>query len=466
MKYLKTLLFLFVLLLFSLKAPSVAAQETQIAPTDPGLMPEKMMPIRPPDTTPILGQEHAYSVLFRGNGDAVVTMRAAFINEGETPTNTVSFRIPRVEPRRVIAFQIIHNPQCIRYKPDYPSDTGILQPTCMEYQEPDYFQFYGQAKYQKAKTEFSGDTLTIVLPQSVKPTKSGSVLIVFSAAGYARKNLFGAYSYTFETFKVKDASVSKATIGISVDSDLILAGAKGTVNYRFSEAETMSLAAGVEKVAAPNTQLDQMYSQVGYGTITKTASHLEPLESFTVKGSFADSLIRLYGKGILIGLGIFVAAVVLLFFLGRAAIHTLTKQQPQGVAPSSADIVLLIGGSFLSAVLIAIYTAGLFLLRNTIQQIVSYEMVGIVFILVTIISIGIYGFLLITPTILVGLRRGLLWGLGTFGLTILFLVINAVIMVVVLMLLYGSGGRPPIYNMMKDISPESARMDSAGTSQE
>lgn len=461
MKFFKTLLFLFVLLLFSIKAPFIAAQETQIAPADPGLMPEKMMPIRPPDATPILGQEHAYSVLFRGNGDAVVTMRAAFINEGEAPTNTVSFRIPRVEPRRVIAFQIIHDPQCIRYKPDYPSDTGMRQPECMEYQESDYFQFYGQAKYQKAKTEFTGDTLTIVLPQFIKPTKSGSVLIVFSAAGYARKNIFGAYNYTFETFKIKDTSVTKATIGISVDSDLLLADAKGTVNYRFSDTEAMSLAAGMEKGATPNTQLDQMYSQVGYGTITKTASHLEPLESFTVKGSFADSLIRLYGKGILIGLGIFVAVVVLLFFLGRVAVTTLTKQQSQGVVPSSVDIGLMIGGSFLSAGLIAIYTAGLYLFRNTIQQIVSYEMVGIVFILVTIISIGIYGFLLIAPTMLVGLRRGLLWGLGTFGLTILFLVINAVIMVVVLMLLYGNGGRPPMYSIMKNISPNTSQTDSA-----
>ncbi|MEK9143872.1 MAG: hypothetical protein AAB481_04595 [Patescibacteria group bacterium] len=430
MKYLKTLLFLIVLLLFSIKTPFVSAQETQI------------MPIRPPDTTPILGQEHAYSVLFRGNGDAIVTMKAAFINEGEAPTNIVSFRIPRVEPRRVNAFQIISD------------------------QETNYYQWYGQTKYQKAKTEFNGDTLTVSLPQSIKPGKSGSVLIVFSATGYARKNLFGAYNYTFETFKVKDTSVTKATIGISVDSDLILAGAKGTVNYRFSDTEAMSLAAGVEKGAAPNTQLDQMYSQVGYGTITKTASHLEPLESYAVKGRYADSLIRLYGKDILIGLGIFVIAVVLLFFLGRAAIHAHAKQQPQGIAPSSADIVLTIGGSFLSAALIAVYTAGLFLLRNTIAQIVSYEMVGIVFILVTIISIGIYGFLLIAPTLLVGLRRGLAWGLGTFGLTIFFLVINAVIMVVILMLLYGNGNQPPIYNIMKGITPEATRMDSAVKSQE
>lgn len=449
MKYLKTLLFLFILLLFSIKTPLVAALET------------KIMPPRPPDVAPVLGQEHAYSILFRGNGDAVVTMRAAFTNEEESPTNTISLRVPRVEPRRVSAFQIILEPQCIRYKP-YGLNEQARDPECIQFQEPNFFQWYGEAKYQKAKTDFSGDTLTIILPQSVKPTKSGSILVVFSASGYAKKDLFGAYKYTFETFKVENASVSKATIGISVDSDLILAGAKGTVNYRFNETEAMSLSAGVEKTAGASPQLDQMYSQVGYGTITKTVSHLEPLESYTVKGSFADSSIRLYGNSVLIGTVIFVAVVFLLFFLGKTATKALTVQPVKGATPSSADMIMMIGGSFLSAALIAIYTAGLFLLRNTVQQVVSYDMIGIVFVLVTIISIGVYGFLLIAPSILIGLRRGLAWGLGTFGLTVLFLVINAVIMVVVLMLLYGNNGTPPIirpmYNLMKGAAPDTQMM--------
>lgn len=466
MKYLKTLLFVFVLLLFSLKTPPpVAALETQVTSANPGMMTQQFIPLQPPNDVPNLGQEHAYSVLFRGNGDAVVTMRAIFTNEGEAPTNIVSFRIPRVEPRRISVFQIIHEPQCIRYKPYNPSDTGSQQPTCIEYQEPNYFQWYGQTKYQKAITQFSGDTLAITLPQSVKPAKSGSVLIVYSATGYTKKNPFGAYSYTFETFKVKDTSITKATIGIIVDSDLVLDGAKGNVNYRFSDTEAMSLSSGAEKTAVASPQLDQMYNQVGYGTITKTASHLEPLESFTVKGRYADSAIRLYGKGILIGLGIFVIAVAVLFFLGRMAFHTLTTPQVKGASSTTADIFIMIGGSFLSAAFIAVYTAGLFVLRSTVQQIISYEMIGVVFIMVTIISIGIYGFLLIAPSILVGFRRGLAWGVGSFGLTILFLVANAVIMVVVLILLYGNGSRPipiPMYNIMKSFTPGVSQTDTVG----
>ncbi len=431
MRYLKTLLFLFVFLLFSIKTPLVAAQEIQVMPL-------------PPDTPPILGQEHAYSVLFRGNGDAVVTMRTAFTNEEKTQTNTISFRIPRVEPRRVSAFQIIREPQCIRF-----------QTECVEYQEPNYFQWYGQAKYQKATARFSGDTLTITLPQPVKPNKSGSVLVVFSASGYTKKDTFGAYSYAFETFKVEKTSITKATIGVGVDSDLILAGAKGQVNYRVSEADAISVAASAEKMAVTSPQLDQMYSQVGYGTITKNVSHLEPLESYTMKGRYADSVLRLYAKPSLIGLLIFVAVVIILILLGRTAITSLTKQPVKGAAPSTTDIALTTGGSFAAAALIAIYTAALLLLRDTVQQVISYEVVGIVFILATIISIGVYGFLLVIPAILVGLRRGLAWGLGTFGLTILFLVINAVVMLLILMLLYGGGVRPmPIYPIMKGITSD------------
>ncbi|MEK7544106.1 MAG: hypothetical protein AAB557_04510 [Patescibacteria group bacterium] len=441
MKYVKILFLLVaVLILFSFKSPLVAAQEKLITP-------DTFMPPIPQDS-PNLGQDHAYSVLLRGNGDAVVTMRAAFTNEEPTPTNIFSLRIPRVEPKRVSAFQISREPQCLRFKPYNPSDLSGQPNQCQEYQDANYFQWYGQAKYQKATTQFTGDTLTITLPKPVLPAKSGSVLVVLMASGYAKKDPFGAYSYAFETFQVEKSSITKSTIGISVDSDLVLDGAKGTVNYRFSETEALSLAAGAEKEAMVSPQLDQLYSQTGYGTITKTASYLEPLESYTVKGRYADSLIRLYGKGILIGLGIFAAVLVLLFFLGRSALRALTNPRINGATPSSVDVMLMIGGSFLSAGLIAVYTAGLFFLRTTIQQVVSYELVGVVLILATIISIGLYGLLLIAPAILVGLRRGLAWGMGTFGLTILFLIINTFIMILTLTLLYGNAGGP-MYPMMR-----------------
>lgn len=433
MKHIKSLLFVLVILLFSIKTSYVTAQEMQI------------MPPQPADTGPILGQEHAYSVLFRGNGDAVVTMRAAFTNEQQAQADTMSFRIPRAQPRRIIAFQIIREPRCVRYKPNEPNERARA-PVCIQYQKPNYFQWYGEAKYQKADTSFNGDTLTIAFPQPVKPDESGSVLVVFSASDYTKRDFFGARRYAFETFKIEGASIVKATVGVSVDSDLVLAGAKGAVNYRWSETEVMSLSPAVDHAGA-SPQLDQMYGRVGYGAITKSASHLEPLESYTVRGRYADSVLRLYAKHALIALGVMLAALVILFFLGKTAFKDITEKSSK--AGSTMDTALAIAGSFLSATLIIIYTAALFYLRNAVPQSISREAFGFLFVLIAVISVGLYGFLLVAPSIMMGIRRGLAWGLGAFALTVFFLIINAAIAVIVLAALSENGTRRlPIYDIM------------------
>lgn len=422
------------------------------------------MPI-PPDTNPILGQEHAYSVLFRGNGDAIISMRASFLNEKETPMNNILFRVPRVAPRRMSAFQILREPECVRYKPYAPGDTSGMQPDCLEYQEPNYFRPWGQAKYQKAMTTYAGDTLTVTLPQGIKPNKTGSILIVFSASGYAKKNAFGAYRYTFETLKIEDSAINTLTLGVSVDTDLHLADTTGTINYRFSDTEAMTLSVQAEKTAVSMPQLDQLYGQVGYGMITKTASHLEPLESYTVSGTYADSLLKLYAKGIFIGIILCIAGMILLLYLGRWAIRSLINREPKDSSHTPMDTVLLMAGSFVAASMITAYTAGLFFLRNSIQTIVPYTMMGVVLILATVISVGVYGLFLITPSVLMGIRRGLGWGLGAFGLTVLFLIIQAVFLMITLVLLYGNAGSPIIYPMMNRLQSEVKRSDMMGIPQ-
>ena len=444
MIFAKFLLFLFILLLFSIRAPAVAAQDKPPSLEARGnTMPISIMPPIPPDTNPILGQEHAYSVLFRGNGDAVVIFRAAFTNENTNKTNTLSFRIPRATPRRINAFQILREPQCLRY-----------DATCVQYQEPNYFQWYAwTAKYQRASTGFSGDTLTITLPQPVKPTKSGSVLLILNASGYTKKNILGAYTYAFETFTVESANISKSTIGVSVDNDLVLAGTKGNINYRFSETDALGMPAFAAKAAVENPQLDQIYSQAGYGMITKNVSHLEPLESYTVRGRYADSSVRLWAKHLMIGLGMSVVFIISLALLGK-------KLAGKRIG-KHWDIAIMIGASFTTAALVAVYTASLFILRTWIRQMVSYDVIGIVLILITIISIGVYGLLLTIHAILLGISRGLAWGLGTFGLTVLFLVVNAVIMIVVLAVLGGNDSPSiiqPMYSVMKEKAPREEMM--------
>lgn len=463
MRHVRSLLFLFILLLFSIQTPTVYAQEMQNSQINTKPAPDSFMPPAPPDINPILGQEHAYSVLFRGNGEAIVSMRTAFLNEKETPMNTLTLRLPRVAPRRTAAFQILREPECLRYKPYTPVDMSGAQPACLQYQEPNYFRPWGQAKYQKATVLYAGDTLTVTLPQAVKPNKSGSVIIVFSANGYVKKNIFGAYNYTFETLKVEDAAINTLTLGISVDTDLYLAGGTGIVNYRFSDTEAITMAAQAEKSAVAMPQLDQLSGQIGYGMITKTASHLSPLESYTVSGRYADSILRLYAKGILMGVALFIACASLFVFLGRFAFKKLVHNTMKDASTRSPmDTILLIAGSFVAASMITALTAGLFFLRNAIQNVMPYTMIGTVLILATVISVGAYGLFLITPAVIMGIRRGPGWGLGAFGLTVFFLIIQAVFLILTLVLLYGNAGGPIIYPMMNRLQSEAKQ--SGGTS--
>ena len=61
-----------------------------------------------PDQEPgFLGQDHKYSVVFRGNGEAVVSVKIIFTNKSESNLNEIRLRIPKVEPKEVSVYQII-----------------------------------------------------------------------------------------------------------------------------------------------------------------------------------------------------------------------------------------------------------------------------------------------------------------------------------------------------------------------
>jgi hypothetical protein len=52
------------------------------------------------------GQDHKYSVIFRGNGEAVVYARIALTNGDEDILRDISFEIPGVDPSEMVIYQI------------------------------------------------------------------------------------------------------------------------------------------------------------------------------------------------------------------------------------------------------------------------------------------------------------------------------------------------------------------------
>jgi hypothetical protein len=391
--------------------------------------------IVPPDVgrpAGFLGQDHYYSIVFRGNGEAVVSVRVIFTNKEDEAQDTLSLRIPKVEPRELSVYQIIKEKTCVRYEQQqYDPVTRTYTPStrrCLQYQEPDYYQVYGNVKYQKAEFDYEGDTLTVTLPTQVAAQSSGSFFVYFRAFGYTEKNLYGAYTYKFETLKAED-EIRNLRVGISTDSDLVLKGAKGEVNYRF-DAPALESAGGIAMGAAPQTSaaLDSVITKIGQGSVTKTASNLSPLESYTVDGAYASSRFRLYGKEITIAAVVVIVLLVLTVLAVRFLISKLGRvegkpkeeptskdvkdEKPKTYEPASKNFLLTAAVSFATSFLMAGYTVFVMLLGQALTNIVNYQYNAFVVLALVIISFAVYSLLLFAPSFYIGRKYGMGWGIG------------------------------------------------------
>lgn len=422
-----SLLIAFVLFFFVFPVPSIAQEEKMIAPL-PGI----------DSAIGLLGQQQYYSVQMRGNGEAVVVARLIFSNTTAVPLETVALRIPRVIPTDLLALQIIREPRCINQMLG-----SEALPSCLQYEAPDFFQYgYDNAKYERATGELRTDTLLITLPHSIAPNASGSILLSYRAMGYAKRTLFGTYEFTFETFKTEDR-IQEVQVGITVDDELFLSGAKGQTQYRFSLDTNTMMEAPTVTGGVTNTRLDTFVQQIGQGTMTKTARNLQPLDSFTVSGSYADALWKLHATSLFIAVLVLIGGVSLLIFFSKKVVLLFTEKNAHASRLAS-DTMLVLGISFLSAFLTVAFTILLFFIRNKVTQWYPSDIQFIFSLLAMIIALGVYAILILAPSFLIFLKKGLHWAVATFALTILWLLFDAVVVAVVMAIFFGQNQPYPV----------------------
>lgn len=444
------------LLLFGLKTIGAQGESLPSESTDqiPSFQKPELSSIAPKRSlVNPLGQNHRYTVTFRGNGEAVVAMRVTLSNTEKQPLPSVELRVPKVLPEEIAAFQVIKEPVCIRYaEPELLGQTYEQKPSpplrCLEYQPIEYYPDWGEPiSYRKAQVELSGDTLTITLPQSVKKDESGSFLLVFRARGYAKKDLFGIWRFSFETLKAQEA-IRELQVGITTDADLVLRSGRGKVEYRFAEVLETAKLGGVTAESFRYPIFDEYYHQIGWGEIVKKATNLQALDSYVVKGSYADSWFQVYAKEVIGGVVILLLfAISFILILRRlfAASHV-AATSPQGRQPSATDIGLVVLLSFLAAVFAIAYTFLLWFLLQWIGTDVFREGAIFFLLILLIFSLGVYALLLVTPALILGLRRGLGWGLAAAGATVGWILLALVVLSVALLALNRTGPiTPPIY---------------------
>lgn len=422
-------------------------------PSEKMIAPDVILPRPAGGVMPFAGQNHNYSLVFRGNGESIVTLRVALTNTNEdSDLSEVTLRIPKiVDPKDLSSYQILVTPPCTRYEDRTTPISYPYTPKCVEYGEPDYYYYYGGGKYQKSKTEFSGDTLKVTLATPIAPNKTGSFFVYFRGFGFAKKDLFGAYKYDFESLKVED-QINQLMVGISTDSDLYLKGVKGEVDYRQAESSiALKAMPAADAEAVANPTIDRFVAQIGQGQITKTASNLAELESYKVEGMYANSRAKLYGRELTVVLGIIVFFVVLVLLVLRAIQKKhfkKDKDNSQAHKVTSDEgmkrLGVSVGISFAAALVTAGYSIAVYAIANALSNLVDYQYQAVVMILVIVISFAIYLLLLVGPAVYVGLKKGIGWGVGTFVMTIVWLILFAIVTVAVLFIFRNDKYYPPV----------------------
>lgn len=409
----------------------------------------------------LFGQRHYYSVIFRGNGEAIVYAKLVVTNSEDEPMEKFIFQIPVVEPYEMSVYQMELPKVCAEY--DY-SKSGR---ECLRYRDPDYdsyyYYYYGNkedATYTKIKYEKTNQTYTLELPTPVESHKTTAIILTYAGKGYV-KNSFGRMKFAFETPKVANR-IQEINVAVDVDSDLYLRGKKTQIDYDSSnsgiKAEASLDAAGVSSV-----ELDRLQNQIGhYGVVQKEAKNLAPNESMIVRGEYATSWFKLYLKQILISLTIIIAIIIGSIFLSkwwkkrRAAKNKLNKEavaKSEEVVEKSTEkmgsksikmpfyrhVILGLISASLTLALIGILVA---VDESNLFSILSYN--SILALLAFLLVVLLFGAIIFGPVVYIGFKYGWRQGLKLFAVEFGWLVILAII-VAAFIFLSSNGSPSPRY---------------------
>ncbi len=272
------------------------------------------------------GQRHSYSVIFRGNGEALTFAKVIFTNTTDEDMTKFTFEVPGVEPSEIEIYQMQLKGKCLAYlSTSIYTEDDLSDDICQQYEEGNYdndyyYSYYGnnnQAEYSKISGKNlvqDGSKFSLNLPVTVAPNKTSSLVIAYAAKGYVTES-FGLFKFNFETIKVP-SRIKELKVAIDVDSDLILKGKNATVNY--GTTKKTAVTAGVAQDSFSSGRLDNIIGSIGnYTQLTKTASNLSKSETYTVKGEYSTNWFRLYLDSIVTTVLIIIAIVLAIILLSK-----------------------------------------------------------------------------------------------------------------------------------------------------
>lgn len=409
----------------------------------------------------LFGQRHYYSVIFRGNGEAIVYAKLVVTNPEDEPMKKFAFQIPVVEPYEMSVYQMELPKVCANY--DYSGSKR----ECLRYRDPDYDSYYyyrysgdEDATYTKIKYEKTDQTYTLELPKAVEPHKTTAIILTYAGKGYVTKSV-GTMKFAFETPKVA-SRIQEINVAVDVDSDLVLRGKKTQIDYGDSNSGIKS-GATLDAANMSSVELDRLQNQIGrYGVVQKEAKNLAPNESMIVRGEYATSWLKLYLRQTLLSLAVIAAIVAGSIFLSkwwrrrRASKAKPAGDKPKVKAESASEEMVYKSKTKLAPlpfhrhVIIGLISAGLTLALIAISvfavNIVALQFIfytPILALLALLLVILLFASIIFGPVIYIGFKHGWRQGLKLFAFEFAWLVVLAIIAAIFVAL--SSNGQSPSY---------------------
>ncbi len=308
-----------------------------------------------------------------------------------------------------------------------------------------YYTKYSNPKYYSA--DFVVDKLSesskisVTLPKSFplpQNASQSSLLILYKVENVAKES-GSVFSFDFSTPKFS-VDVSSARVSVTVVPPFILKGASGaSINYRGNVGMSMLAESSKNSLIASESADMQSFSnniEYVYGAYVHDAQGLDPFESFTVQGKYAESKWLFYKWWI-------VSSVLFVILLIAGAVWGIRRaikisQNSRSKSLSTTAMVLIASG--ISSLAILFTLVGTYILLTYSYSWIGYQLAGIVGLLALLISTIVILASLIIPPLIVGSKRGIVPAVVTVGITLGFLILLLIVITIISIGLSSLGG--------------------------
>lgn len=381
-----------------------------------------------------------YSVFFDEEGEAFVAVTIDIRNVDEIPISIVNVEIPGRYMQLLNVLQQVRTENCLDWDiqcQEYGQGQTCVQydynGNCERYEKPclkstkvctQYEPRGYNVEYKKVNvvpTQLSNSyNLPIVLLTPVKQNEQTNLILIYKVEGYSTSFL-GAHTFNFETAKLP-MMANSVRVSVNVQQDLILKGGKSNVNYLSGTYAKMS--AGMDMMES--RQIVDVSNSIRYESgLVKTASYLDPHESFTVKGTYSRSWLRLYFVNIIITILIIFVALFLIVKGFQKLFSSLKKITVNKQADKTNFFVPFMMG-FSSVFGLTIFWVLNTILMNLVSSAMRYSSGQLFVVLLMLLGVLITLAVLIGVPIFTGSKYGMVTGfltmLSMFGWIFLFII--------------------------------------------